>query len=90
MLVHDAPVAVDLGEADGEPEQETILVRRVAGRVGTAAHDRDCEGDVLGIIIRHVDHQKYRSRTTTVSPGCRWVSCEAATRTVWPSTTRLT
>src|SRR5919197_1298561 len=28
MLVHDAPLTVDLAKADGEPEQETVLVRR--------------------------------------------------------------
>ena len=43
----DAPLAVDLAQAHGQPEQKTILIRRVAGRVRTAAHDRDCEGDVL-------------------------------------------
>jgi hypothetical protein len=47
MLVGDAPVAVDLAQAHGQPKQETLLVRWVAGRVGTAAHDRDREGDVL-------------------------------------------
>src|SRR5690348_4035803 len=47
MLVRNAPVVIDLAQAHSQSEQETVLVRRVAGRVGTAAHDRDRERDVL-------------------------------------------
>ncbi len=43
----DAPVAVDLAQAHGQSEQEAVLIRRVAGRIGTAAHDRDSKGDIL-------------------------------------------
>src|SRR5262249_41737447 len=64
MLVHDAPVAVYLAQADGEPEQEAILVRRVPGRVGTAAHDRDREGDVLA--RRHSELFDVESRSGLV------------------------
>src|ERR1700761_7501245 len=46
MLVGDTPVAVDLAQADGEPEQKAVLVFRVAGRTGSAPQDRDGEGHV--------------------------------------------
>src|SRR6266446_7755670 len=47
MLVRNAPVTVDLAQAYRQPEQKTVFVRRVARRVGPAAHDGNCEGDVL-------------------------------------------
>jgi hypothetical protein len=40
MFMCDAPIPIDLAQAHGQPEQETVLVRRIAGRVWTAPHDR--------------------------------------------------
>ena len=37
MLLRDTPVAIDLPQADCEAKQETVLVRRVAGRVGAGS-----------------------------------------------------
>ena len=45
--MRDSPAAGDFAQAHGQPERETVLVRRVAGRIRTAAHDRDSEGYVL-------------------------------------------
>jgi hypothetical protein len=47
VLVRNAPVALNLAQAYGQPKQETVLVRRIAWGVGTAAHDRHREGNVL-------------------------------------------
>ena len=46
MLVCDAPVAIDLAQANRQSEQKAVLVYRIAGRVGSAPHDGDREGDV--------------------------------------------
>jgi hypothetical protein len=47
VLVRDEPVAIDLSQSDGQPEQESALFRRAAGRVGAAPDDGDREGDVF-------------------------------------------
>jgi hypothetical protein len=47
MLVRDSPVTIGFSEPHGQSEQETVLVRWVAGRVGTAVHDSNGEGDIL-------------------------------------------
>jgi hypothetical protein len=46
MFVCDAPVAVDLPQANSQSEQEAVLVYRIAGRVRSAPQDGDREGDV--------------------------------------------
>src|SRR5260370_19132750 len=46
MLVCDAPVAIDLAQAHSQSEQKAVLVYRIAGRVRSAPHDGDREGDV--------------------------------------------
>src|SRR2546426_11001019 len=46
MLVCDAPVAIDLAQANSQSERKAVLVYRIAGRVGSAPHDGDREGDV--------------------------------------------
>ena len=46
MLVCDAPVAIDLAQANSQPEQKAVLFYRIAGRVRSAPHDGDREGDV--------------------------------------------
>src|SRR2546428_6877439 len=46
MLVCDAPVAIDLAQANSQSEQKAVLVYRIAGRVRSAPHDGDREGDV--------------------------------------------
>src|SRR5580704_10569843 len=47
MLVSDAPIAVDLAQAHGQAKQETVLVSRVGGRIGTATHNDSCKSDVM-------------------------------------------
>jgi hypothetical protein len=47
VLVRDEPVAIDLSQSDGQPEQESALFRRAAGRAGAAPDDGDREGDVF-------------------------------------------
>jgi hypothetical protein len=46
MLVCDAPVAIDLPQANSQSEQKAVLVYRIAGRVRSAPQDGDREGDV--------------------------------------------
>ena len=46
MLVPDAPVAIDLAQAHSQSEQKAVGVDRIAGRVRSAPHDGDREGDV--------------------------------------------
>jgi hypothetical protein len=46
MLVRDAPVSVDLAQAYRQPEQKTVLVEWTAGRVRSATHDSNDEGNV--------------------------------------------
>src|SRR2546427_3003477 len=46
MLVCDAPVAIDLAQANRQSEQKAVLVDRIAGRVRSAPQDGDREGDV--------------------------------------------
>ena len=46
MRVCDAPVAIDLPQANSQSEQKAVLVYRIAGRVRSAPQDGDREGDV--------------------------------------------
>jgi hypothetical protein len=46
MLVCDAPVVIDLPQANSQSEQKAVLVYRIAGRVRSAPQDGDREGDV--------------------------------------------
>jgi hypothetical protein len=46
MLVRDAPVAIDLAQAQSQSEQKAVPIYRTAGRVRSAPHDGDREGDV--------------------------------------------
>src|SRR5579864_9025293 len=62
MLMRNAPVAVHLAQTHSQPEQETVFVRRIARRVGTAAHDCRREGDVLPRGYRELLDVEGRSR----------------------------
>src|SRR5665213_253968 len=46
MLVRYAPVAIDLAQAHGQPEQKAVLVLGSAGGVRSAPQDGDRKGDV--------------------------------------------
>jgi hypothetical protein len=46
MLVRNAPVTIDFAQTQSEPEKKTVLVHRVAGRIGSTPHDGYCEGDL--------------------------------------------
>src|SRR5579859_6719046 len=61
MLVRDAPVAVYLPQTHSQPEEETILVRRIARRTWTAVHDRDRKRDVCARGHREFLNVKRRS-----------------------------
>ena len=64
MLVCDAPVAIDLAQAHSQSEQKAVLVYRIAGRVRTAPHDGDREGDVRA--RGNGEFSKVKSRTRLV------------------------
>jgi hypothetical protein len=44
MLVRNAPVTIDFAQTHSEPEKKTVLIHRVAGRIGSTPHDGYCEG----------------------------------------------
>ena len=46
MLVCDAPIAIDLAQAHSQSEQKAIPVYGIAGRIRSAPHDGDREGNV--------------------------------------------
>jgi hypothetical protein len=43
MLVRDTPLAIDVAQADCQPEEEPAFLRRTAD----APHDGDREGDIF-------------------------------------------
>jgi len=45
MFVRNAPAAIDFVQSHSEPEKKTVLVRGVAGRVGSTPHDGYRKGD---------------------------------------------
>jgi hypothetical protein len=46
VLVCDTPIAIDLAQAHSQSKKKTIPVCGIAGRVRTAPHDGDREGDI--------------------------------------------
>ena len=77
MLVCDAPVAIDLPQANSQSEQKAVLVYRIAGRVRSAPQDGDREGDVSA--CGNGEFSKVEGRTRLVVtekqiPGCSQAS----------------
>src|SRR5215475_2886389 len=46
MFMRNAPVAIELAQSHSESEKKAVLVRGVAGRIGSTPHDGNRKGDL--------------------------------------------